>query len=114
VAYNSDVQLVTETLLLAAEGIENVLKDPVPRVQFLKFGDYSLDFRLLVWSGLPRRHPQIRSDINYRIEQLFRERQIEIPYPTQQFLLRRNFPATPDEAGLPDDHAPVAARPTEE
>ena len=83
VAYKSDVNLVTETLILAAEGVENVLQDPLPKVQFLKFGDYSLDFRLLVWTRQPRRHPQIKSDINYRIERLFRERGIEIPYPVQ-------------------------------
>ncbi|HXM33782.1 MAG TPA: mechanosensitive ion channel domain-containing protein [Pyrinomonadaceae bacterium] len=115
VAYNSDVQLVTETLLFAAQGVENVLKDPGAQVQFLKFGDYSLDFRLLVWSALPRRHAQIRSDINYRIEKLFRERAIEIPYPTQEFLLRRNLSATPeDEAPPPADRSPIPPRPAEE
>lgn len=88
VAVNSDVNLVTETLLLSAREVELVLEDPEPKVQFLKFGDYSLDFRLLVWTRHPSRHPQIRSDINYRIERLFRERGIEIPYPTHEFLLR--------------------------
>lgn len=88
VAVNSDVNLVTETLLLAAKDVELVLTDPQPKVQFLKFGEYSLDFRLLVWTRQPSRHAQIRSDINYRIERLFRERRIEIPYPTQEFLLR--------------------------
>jgi small-conductance mechanosensitive channel len=88
VAVNSDVNLVTETLLLAAKDVELVLDDPEPKIQFLKFGDYSLDFRLLVWTRQPSRHPQIRSDINYRIEKLFRERGIEIPYPTHEFLLR--------------------------
>ena len=83
VAYKSDVDLVTETLIFAADDVENVLQDPPPKVQFLKFGDYSLDFRLLVWTRQPRRHPQIKSDINYRIERLFRERGIEIPYPVQ-------------------------------
>ena len=87
-ATTSDVNLVTETLLLAAQDVENVLTDPPPKVQFLKFGDYSLDFRLLIWTREPSRHPQIKSDINYRIERLFRERGIEIPYPTQEFLLR--------------------------
>ena len=114
VAYNSDVELVTETLLHAAESIENVLSDPKPQVQFLKFGDYSLDFRLLVWSALPRRHAQIRSDINFRIEQLFRERGIEIPYPTQEFLLRRSLPATEDGAISPDDHAPITPHPVDD
>src|ERR1051326_4362806 len=74
VADDSDVDHVTKTLIEAAQGVEFVLKDPPPRVQFTKFGDYTLDFRLLVWTNQPRRHPQIRSDINYRIYQLFRQR----------------------------------------
>ena len=89
VATTSNVKLVTETLLKAAEGVENVLTDPPPKVQFLKFGEYSLDFRLLVWTRHPSRHPQIKSDINYRIERLFRENGIEIPYPKQEFVLRQ-------------------------
>lgn len=97
VGTTSDVKLVTETLLRAAEGVENVLTDPSPKVQFLKFGEYSLDFRLLVWTRQPNRHPQIKSDINYRIEQLFREAGIEIPYPKQEFLLRQLKPAEADD-----------------
>lgn len=88
VADDSDISLVTNTLLDAAKEIEQVLTDPPARVQFLKFGDYSLDFRLLVWTNQPRRHVQIKSDINYKIARLFRERRIRIPYPTQEFLLR--------------------------
>lgn len=95
VAVSSDVRLVTETLLLAAEGVDRVLTDPPPKVQFLSFGGYSLDFRLLVWTRNPNRHPQIRSDINFRIEKLFHERGIEIPVPTQEFLLK-----TPEAAKL--------------
>jgi potassium efflux system protein len=88
VAYGSDVKLVTDTLMEAAEGVSNVLKDPPPRVQFLGFGDFSLDFRLLVWSNQPRRHVQIKSDINYRIEELFRERNIQIPFPVRDLRLQ--------------------------
>src|SRR5678815_339730 len=66
VADDSDIELVTQTLIQAAQDVPNVLTEPKPRVQFLKFGDYSLDFRLLVWTNQPRRHVQIRSDINYR------------------------------------------------
>jgi small-conductance mechanosensitive channel len=88
VAYDSDIELVTKTLLSAAEGVENVLTDPPPNVQFLKFGDWSLDFRLLVWTNRPRRHTQIRSDINFRIERLFREANIEIPFPQHELRLR--------------------------
>lgn len=88
VADDSDIQLVTNTLLDAAKDIENVLADPPPAVQFIRFGDYSLDFRLLVWTNQPRRNVQIRSDINYQIARLFRERNIRIPYPTREFLFR--------------------------
>jgi small-conductance mechanosensitive channel len=101
VASKSDIKLVTETLLRAAEDVDLVLTDPPPKVQFLSFGGYSLDFRLLVWTRQPSRHPQIKSDINYRIERLFRERGIEIPYPTQEFLLR-----TPDAPQLKDGAVP--------
>jgi len=89
VSAESDIDLVTQTLLKAAEGVDNVLKDPPPKVQFLKFGDWSLDFRLLVWSNRPRLHMQIRSDINYRIDKLFREAKIEIPYPQTELRVRQ-------------------------
>jgi small-conductance mechanosensitive channel len=89
VSAESDIDLVTQTLLKAAEGVDNVLKDPAPKVQFLKFGDWSLDFRLLVWTNRPRLHMQIRSDINYRIERLFREAGIEIPYPQHELRIRK-------------------------
>ena len=88
VAYDSDVELVTKTLLRAAEGVDHVMEEPKPSVQFLSFGDFSLDFRLLVWTARPRRHPQIKSDINYRIQRLFKEAGIEIPFPQQDLNLR--------------------------
>jgi len=105
VATTSDVNLVTKTLLSAAEDVDNVLTEPPPKVQFLKFGDYSLDFRLLVWTRQPSRHPQIKSDINYRIERLFRENGIEIPYPKQEFLLRQVRPVNEDEELISEDRA---------
>ncbi|MDX6499428.1 MAG: hypothetical protein QOG23_2688 [Blastocatellia bacterium] len=88
VAYGSDIELVTKTLMAAAEEVDNVLRDPAHKVQFLKFGDWSLDFRLLVWTNRPRLHTQIRSDINYRIERLFRQEGIEIPFPQTELRLR--------------------------
>lgn len=86
VADDADIELVTDTLIDAAKNVSNVLEEP--RVQFLKFGEYSLDFRLLVWTNQPRRHVQIRSDINYRIAQLFRERSIKLASPTQELRLK--------------------------
>jgi small-conductance mechanosensitive channel len=89
VADDADVKLVTDTLLESPRDIENVLEQPGPRVQFLQFGNASLDFRLLVWTNQPRRHVQIRSDINFRIAALFKERGIRMPTPKQELLLRQ-------------------------
>ena len=88
VATDSDVDLVTRTLLRAAEGVKYVLTEPKPSVQFLGFGDFSLDFRLLVWTDRPRRYPQIKSDIHYRIKRLFDEAKIEIPNPQRELYVR--------------------------
>ncbi len=88
VSYDSDVELVTRTLLRAAEVVEYVLEEPKPGVQFLEFAASSLNFRLLVWTDRPRRHPKIRSDINYRIRRLFLEKKIEIPFPQRDLNLR--------------------------
>lgn len=106
VADDSDTDLVTKTLIEAAHGVEYVLPDPPPRVQFTKFGDYSLDFRLLVWTNQPRRHPQIRSDVNYRIHKLFRERNIRIPYPTQETVVRSTSTAKDPELSVMRDDGP--------
>jgi len=107
VAYNSDIDLVTRTLIKATEDVDNVLRDPAPKVQFLKFGDWSLDFRLLVWTNRPRIHTQIRSDINYRIERLFREARIEIPFPQTELRLREGALRLDDSDKFLDENRPL-------
>lgn len=87
VANESDIDLVDRTLLSAAEGVDRALPDPKPKVQFLRFSESGLDFRLLVWTNEPRASVQIRSDINHRIIRLFKETGIEIPYPRQELYL---------------------------
>src|ERR1051325_11223407 len=112
VAAESDIDLVTRTLLQAAEDVDNVLTDPAPKVQFLKFGDWSLDFRLLVWTNRPRLHMQIRSDINYRIDKLFREAKIEIPYPQTELRIRQGGSLhidTDDTLHLPESESDAPA-----
>jgi small-conductance mechanosensitive channel len=88
VSDSSDVNIVTSTLLEAARDVENVLEVPEAKVQFLGFGNSSLDFRLLVWTSQPRRHIQIRSDVNYRIARLFQGRGIRIPTLKQELFVR--------------------------
>ncbi|GAB4275748.1 MAG: hypothetical protein Fur0025_00250 [Oscillatoriaceae cyanobacterium] len=88
VAYGSDIKAVETALLDTAKEHPHVLKVPPPRVMFKGFGDFSLDFELLVWSNTPEEQYWTKSDLYFRIEQLFRERQIEIPFPQRDLHLR--------------------------
>ena len=81
VAYGSDTDLVTKLLLKSAEDHEEVLTEPVPTVQFKKFGDSSLEFELLPWISNALDRQQIISDLNYEINRLFKENGITIPFP---------------------------------
>lgn len=87
VAYGSDTTTVREALIAACEGRRSVLSDPPPQVFFSGFGDSSLNFTLLVWTGEPRRQYEIRSDLNFRIEALLRERGITVPFPQRDLHL---------------------------
>ncbi len=88
VAYSSDVQLVTRLLLEAARNHPQVLDTPAPRVQFRAFGNSSLDFRLFFWTTELMPVEFIRSDLRYRILELFRQHQVEIPFPQRDLWLR--------------------------
>jgi small-conductance mechanosensitive channel len=88
VSYDADPDHVTATLLRAAEGVQFVLAEPKPTVQFTEFADSSLNFRLLVWSDKPRRHLLVKSALRYRIHRLFKEEGIEIPFPQRDINLR--------------------------
>ena len=81
VAYGSDVKRVKSALLQAAAEHLEVLHNPSPQVFFTGFGDSSLDFELLIWTSDPSRQSPLKSDLYFRIEELFREQEIEVPFP---------------------------------
>lgn len=88
VAYSSDVQLVTDILLEAAKNHPKVLATPEPRVQFRDFGNSSLDFDLHIYSNELLGIEFVKSDVRYKIMELFRKNKIEIPFPQQDLWLR--------------------------
>ena len=81
VAYGSDTSLVTDLLLQSLEGQENILKSPKPFVLFEDFGDSSLQFSLYFFTSNSFADPRIKSSLRYRIDALFRENNISIPFP---------------------------------
>src|SRR5215207_9427822 len=88
VSYEADPDHVTTTLLRAAEGVQFVLEEPKPTVQFMDFADSSLNFRLLAWSDKPRRHLVVKSVLRYNIHRLFKEEGIEMPFPQRDLHIR--------------------------
>ena len=87
VSYDSDVELVRDTLLEIMRNMKAILKYPVPDVLFSDFGQSSLVFRLRYYtdvdSGL-----STDSAVRFEIARLFRERGIEIPFPQRDLHLR--------------------------
>ena len=82
VAYDSDVERVTQLLLQAAKSQSRVLQEPAPSVALMAFGADGLEFRLGYWIADPENgSDNLRSLINLEILRLLREHAIEIPYP---------------------------------
>ena len=92
VSYGSDVDLVTETLMQVGRAHQEVLLNPEPAIQFLEFGDSSLNFDLLVWINDASRQYFIRSDLNSAVVKAFREQGITIAYPQRDLHIRTAVP----------------------
>ena len=88
VAYTSDLKEVSEALLEAARSVNEVLKEPAPRVHFDEFGDSSIKLQIRVWINEPRDHALISSNVNFAIERSFRQHGIEIPFPQRDLHIR--------------------------
>ncbi len=81
VAYGSDVKLVTRLLLQAVDEQKGVLKQPKPFVLFDDFGDSALLFAVHFYINDVFSDPRLKSEIRYRIDALFREHKVTIPFP---------------------------------
>ncbi|MBL7792887.1 MAG: mechanosensitive ion channel [Saprospiraceae bacterium] len=95
VAYNSDPQLVKQLLLEAVSNHDTVLANPAPIVRLVNFGESSLDFEALFWTKDLLEIENIRSDIRFEIERLFRENNIVIPYPQRDVWVKEMPPIPP-------------------
>lgn len=87
VSYDSDPYQVRDLLAKAVERHGLVLANPAPIVQFMGFGESSLDFNLLVWIDQPHRMPQIRSDLYFMLWDALTQHNITIPFPQRDLNL---------------------------
>jgi small-conductance mechanosensitive channel len=81
VAYGSDVKKVEALLLQSVSKQRGVLKTPKPFVIFDDFGESALQFSVLFFITDSFSDPKIKSEIRFRIDQLFRENNVSIPFP---------------------------------
>jgi small-conductance mechanosensitive channel len=88
VSYASDVEHVERVLLDVAGRCPDVLTDPPPHVDFIHFGQSSLDLKLLVWIANPRHRERVTSALHFAIRAAFLEERIEIPFPQYDLRVR--------------------------
>lgn len=81
VAYGTDVNLVTDTVMDIVKKDPDVLKNPEPAILFMDFGASSLDFELRIWVADINNAAGIMAKIRYEIINAFKEKNIEIPFP---------------------------------
>lgn len=95
VSYNEDPEQVKSLLLDVAARNENVLEKPEPRVFFDEFADSSINFTLAIWTSTFTDRPRLlKSEILFEVFKVFREKEIEIPFPQQDIHIKKEKGAT--------------------
>ncbi len=90
VGYGSSVEEVIHLLLQIAKQHPKVLDQPEPVAFFINFGESSLNLELKFWLNDINSKKSVISDINCEILDIFKERQIEIPFPQRDIHLYRH------------------------
>ncbi len=92
VSYASDVEHVQRVLLDVARRLPDVLADPPPGVDCVRFGESSLDLELLAWIANPRHRERVASALHFAIRAAFLDEGIEIPFPQYDLHFRPEAP----------------------
>lgn len=95
VSYDSDTELVT-SLIKQELSREKIMSEPPQRVFMQKFGDNSIDFRVLFWVEDVDFWIVIRDDVMRGIYKAFKANNVEIPFP-QRDLYIKSFPGIKKE-----------------
>ena len=94
VEYGSPVRLVAELIMQAVKEHNLIKKSPAPSVVFEDFGDNALIFDTFFWSdvGGEKFLRDIRSDVRFRITELFAEHDIVVAFPQRDVHLDTSSP----------------------
>lgn len=89
VAYGTDVELVKKVLMECAYEHQEVTDYPKPFVRFLDFGNSSLVFQLYFWTDNAFRVENIKSDLRFAINSIFKKNGITIPFPQRDVHIKK-------------------------
>lgn len=81
VAYGSDTALIKKLLIRVANENVYVINYPKPIIRFVDFGDSALVFELHFWTRNLIIIEDIKSDLRFEIDRVFREENVTIPFP---------------------------------
>lgn len=95
VSYGSDMDLVSDILTKQIE-LDEIMKNPPPKVFLQSFADSAVEFRVLFWVENFNLWIDIRDTVMRGIFKSFKENGIEIPFP-QRDLYLKEFPNVLDE-----------------
>ncbi|RLT94361.1 MAG: hypothetical protein D9N14_16995 [Ketobacter sp.] len=95
VAYGSDTDLVSRTLMEIAQANQIVLKEPAPSAFFLGFGASSLDFELRAFVASFSKRLILIHELHTAIDKRFKELGIEIAFPQLDLHVKHLPPGQP-------------------
>ena len=90
VAYGTDTNEVKRLLLEAAKKTDGILDKPMPFIRFADFGASSLDFQLMFFSEQVRTIEDVKSNLRFEINDLFRAHDIVIPFPQREVHMNKS------------------------
>src|SRR6056297_2073449 len=97
VSYNSDINKAMELLEKAIQDIDRILNKPKPKIFLNEFADSSVNLEIKFWIKDPENGiNNIKSEVNKNIWKLFKEHNIEIPFPQQDIHFKSLSPQVKD------------------
>ncbi|MEL7452940.1 MAG: DUF3772 domain-containing protein [Pseudomonadota bacterium] len=103
VSYDSDPEEVSKLLLKCARENKRTLNYPPPVIYFAGYGDSSLDFEVRIFINNVDDRIPVQNELRFAIFRVFREANIEIPFPQRDLHVRGIQPGTLYTAGQPPE-----------
>jgi small-conductance mechanosensitive channel len=89
VAYNSDLDKVEYTLIEVMKSHKEVIKEPVPRIRFRRFGESAIELEALCIIDEPANRGRVMHELLKEIDKAFKEEKISMPFPQRDVHLSK-------------------------